>query len=81
MFNNILHLEYFPYIWLTGNITPIFKKGDKGVANNYRGITVLSCIGKLFTRVMNNRLSKWVEHENKITNQNPQLKILNTKYI
>ena len=68
IFNNILQLEYFPDSWSVGNIVPVFKKGDKGDANNYRGITVLSCIGKLFTRILNNRLSRWVEQENKITN-------------
>lgn len=29
--------------------------------NNYRGITLLSVLGKLFTRVINNRSSDWAE--------------------
>ena len=29
--------------------------------SNYRGITLLSCIGKLFTRILNNRLKNWAE--------------------
>ena len=28
---------------------------------NYRGITLLSVLGKLFPRVINNRLSEWAE--------------------
>ena len=68
IFNNILKLEYFPSIWAVGNIVPIFKKGDKNDTNNYRGITILSCLGKLFTRLMNNRLNRWAENENKIAN-------------
>ena len=51
-----------------GSIVPIFKKGDNKNPNNYRGITILSCLGKLFTRLMNNRLSKWAESESRITN-------------
>ena len=28
---------------------------------NHRGITLLSTLGKLFTRVLNNRLNEWAE--------------------
>ena len=28
---------------------------------NYRGITLLNTLGKLFTRVVNNRLESWAE--------------------
>ncbi len=37
------------------------KKGSINNTNNYRGITLLSTIGKLFTRVLNNRLTDWAE--------------------
>ncbi len=63
IFNSVLYLEYFPSEWAIGSITPVFKGGDKSSTNNYRGITVLSCLGKLFTRIMNNRLKKWAERE------------------
>ena len=32
--------------------------------NNYRGITLVSCFSKLFTGVLNNRLSNWAENNN-----------------
>ena len=37
------------------------KKGSIHDVENYRGITLLSTLGKLFTRVLNNRLSDWAE--------------------
>ncbi len=40
---------------------PLHKKGNIDVVNNYRGITLLSTIGKLFTRILNNRLTEWAE--------------------
>ena len=30
----------------------------------FRGITLLSTLGKLFTRILNNRLNKWAEMYN-----------------
>ena len=42
-------------------LIPLHKKGSKNIARNYRGITLLSVLGKLFTRVLNNRLDPWAE--------------------
>ena len=32
--------------------------------SNYRGVTLLSTLGKMFTRILNNRLNKWAEAYN-----------------
>ena len=40
------------------------KKGSVNNVENYRGITLLSTLGKLFTRVINNRLKAWAEKYN-----------------
>lgn len=64
LFNKIFDLGYFPEKWAEGHIIPIFKKGDKNEVSNYRGITLLSTIGKLFTRILNNRLNTWAEEYN-----------------
>ena len=61
LFNCILRLGYFPEKWTSGLIVPLHKKGDVNCVENYRGITLLSTLGKLFTRVLNNRLSFWAE--------------------
>ena len=55
IFNQILDLEYFPEGWAKGEISAVFKQGERDDVNNYRGITVQSCLGKFFTRIMNNR--------------------------
>ena len=56
LFNAILNPGYVPEQWTVGIIIPLHKKGDKNGANNYRGITLLSCLSKIFTSVLNNRL-------------------------
>ncbi len=62
LFNYFLSNSYFPKAWSIGLIIPIFKQGDVNNADNYRGITLLSCIGKLFTGILNRRLNKWAEN-------------------
>ena len=61
LFNIILDTGIIPSDWSLGVIIPIHKKGDKANPDNYRGITLLSCFGKLFTSVLNNRLYKFLE--------------------
>ena len=46
---------------------PIHKKGDVDNVNNYRGITLLSCMGKLFTSILNKRLLDWDKEHSIIT--------------
>ena len=62
LFNKILDTGDIPEDWLTGLIIPIYKnKGEKNDPNNYRGITLLSCLGKLFTSILNHRLTEFCE--------------------
>ena len=63
IFNAIISLEYVPVKWCIGSIVPIFKSGNKGEVNNYRGITLLSIVCKIFTKIMNFRLNNWAENE------------------
>jgi hypothetical protein len=49
----------FPKAWSYGYIVPIYKKGDKNAPNNYRGITLNSNFGKLFTSVFTKRVKNW----------------------
>lgn len=58
LFNVILDSRLFPENWCLGSIIPLYKnKGSMDNPENYRGITILSCLGKLFTSVINKRLS------------------------
>ena len=67
LFNKILELECFPSSWAVGRVVPVFKKGDANNANNYRGLTIISCLAKLFTKIMNDRLTLWVDSEQILT--------------
>ena len=68
LFNKILDSGVFPEAWSIGLIIPLYKKkGDRKDSNNYRGITLLSCVGKLFTTVLNERLKAYCESNNIIS--------------
>jgi len=61
-FNIVLQSGKVPEEWSIGIIKPLYKqKGDKTNTNNYRGISILSCFGKLFTCLINNRLCSYVK--------------------
>ncbi|KAK6175976.1 hypothetical protein SNE40_014348 [Patella caerulea] len=67
LFNVILDTGLVPTEWCSGMIFPIYKnKGSKDDVCNYRSITILSCFCKLFTSVINNRLTKFVESNYKL---------------
>lgn len=70
LFNNILDTGELPSSWLTGLIVPIYKnKGDACSPDNYRGISLLSCLGKMFTTMVNNRLTDYA-NEQKLISEN-----------
>jgi len=62
MFNRFLEMESIPDEWNRGIIVPIHKKGDKADLNNYRGITLNSCIAKMYTKLITNNVSKFLEN-------------------
>ena len=64
LFNKILELELFPEDWSLGLILPLFKSGDTMDVNCYRGITINSCLSKLFMLLMNNRLQSVCDKHN-----------------
>lgn len=67
LFNIVLNSGIIPSSWIYGIITPIYKnKGNHNNPDNYRGITILSCIGKLFTSLLNERLTQFAERMNLI---------------
>ena len=56
--------EKLPTDWTRGVIFPIYKDGEKKDTNNYRGITLLSIVGKVYAQVINHRLMTWSERNN-----------------
>ena len=70
LFNLVFESGIVPEAWLIGDIIPIYKnKGSRCSPENYRPITLLSCLGKIFTSVISSRLNKYVD-ESEILKEN-----------
>ena len=54
--------------WMKGCILPFPKKGDLGLAKNYRGITLTSIAAKIYNALRRNRIEPKIE--NILKNQN-----------
>jgi len=57
----IWNKETLPTEWTEEVVCPIYKKGDRMICSNYRPITLLNVAYKIFTILINNRLSSIVE--------------------
>ena len=68
LFNEMFDSGIFPLDWGKSIITPIHKKGSKTDPNNYRAISLIDSICKIFMNILNCRLSRWCE-ENTILDE------------
>ena len=60
LFNIIYGQGVYPDAWCDGFIVPIHKKNNIMDVNNYRGIIISSCIGKLFLRIITRRIEDFM---------------------
>ena len=52
IFLNILRTGIFPAQWKQANVTPVHKKKDKQLVENYRPISLLPILSKIFERIV-----------------------------
>ena len=69
LFNKVLYSGKFPTVWNISLISVIHKSGSAYDCENYRGISVCSCLGKLFTKLIQMRISNFLS-ENEILEDN-----------
>ena len=50
-----------PQAWRDAIVIPLFKKKDRRVCDNYRGISLLSVVGKILTSILLKRLAPLVD--------------------
>jgi len=64
IFSRSLQQGVLPREWKMAIIKPLFKKGDKARACNYRPISLTSCVCKVFESMLKTELTSFLEHHN-----------------
>ena len=61
IFNQSIRQGIFPDDWKCARVTPLFKLGDRNDVNNYRPISVISVVAKVFERIVYDQLYAYLE--------------------
>ena len=66
IFNSMTDSGVFPSCLKVATITPLWKWAEKTDPNNYRPISILSSVSKVFERLLFNRISHFIETTNQL---------------
>ena len=62
LFNNCLKESYFPDCWKISSVVPVFNNvGERYTAKNYRPVSLLYVVSKVFEKLVNNRIVNHLE--------------------
>ena len=60
-FNEFVKKSEFPSVLKQANITPVFKKGERDYKHNYRPVSILSNVSKIFERIIFRQISNYMD--------------------
>ena len=69
LFNLSISSQQVPASWKDANVIPIFKKGAKNKANNYRPVSLTSVLCKLLESCVKDQLMIYIEQHKIITDE------------
>ena len=62
LFNKCFKESCFPNCWKVSSVVPVFKNvGERSTAKNYRPVSLLSVVSKVFEKLLNNRIVDHLE--------------------
>lgn len=59
LLNMIFLSRSFPTAWCVSRLVTIFKKGSKKACDNYRGLSIMDSLAKIYDRILYHRLDLW----------------------
>jgi hypothetical protein len=67
IFNTIFERSELPPAWLTSTVLPLFKKGERNQASNYRPISITSSCCKVMESIIHDSMSSYLLSNNLIS--------------
>jgi hypothetical protein len=61
LINKCIDSHRYPANWKIAIVTPLFKKGDTSDLNNYRGISILPPLNKVFEKILASQIKNYFE--------------------
>ena len=74
IFNQVLSTGHFPTKWKEANVSPVHKKGGRQIVSNYRPISLLCNVSKIFEKILYNKLYEYLQKYNLLTSRNSGFK-------
>jgi hypothetical protein len=78
IFHSSITTGIFPTEWKQARVTPIFKKGEKTDPGNYRPISVISSISKIYEKIIYDQLYSYFNDNNLLTNSQSGFRTLHS---
>ena len=67
IFNKSIRDGVFPTLWKKANVCPVFKRGDAAIVSNYRPISLLSTVSKVFEHAVYAYILNHMSYNNSLT--------------
>ena len=68
IFSTLVNQGIYPEILKTAKVTPLHKNGDNDIPDNFRSISVLSQINKVFEKLIHVRLMTFIQKHDILSN-------------
>ena len=78
IFNQSVRSGIFPQEWKCAKVIPLFKEGNHSDLNNYRPISIVPIVAKVFGRIIYDQVYGYLTENNLISSQQPGFRSLHS---
>ena len=74
---NCIFWSGYPVCWTYSRLKMLFKKGSRLSCDNYRGISIIDCMSKVYDYILYNRLVQWFQPDKEQAGAQPKRAVSN----